>query len=146
MSSSTDAPVLAAVINWNGWRDTTECLRSMFALVGIIIAMLTQNLWFILFFIVAYWLYYERIMIAEEQFLTKKFGDRYTGWASVTPAFVFNFKLWKKNEIPFSLKKEVVKPLSFFLFATPLSLKKVKASAKSSSRRSDPGAAWTARA
>jgi GT2 family glycosyltransferase len=34
VNASTEAPVLAAVINWNGWRDTVICLRSMFALVG----------------------------------------------------------------------------------------------------------------
>lgn len=33
------------------------------------------DLWFILFFCLAYWLYYERIMYAEEDFLRKKFGD-----------------------------------------------------------------------
>ena len=80
------------------------------------IAMLTQNLWFVLFFIAAYWLYYERIMVAEEQFLNKKFGDRYTNWASVTPAFVFNFKLWKKNQIPFSLKKVIRGEKNIFFY------------------------------
>jgi protein-S-isoprenylcysteine O-methyltransferase Ste14 len=82
------------------------------------IAMLTQNLWFVLFFIVVYWLYYERIMVAEEQFLAKKFGERYTKWASVTPAFVFNFKLWKKNQVRFSLKKIIrgEKNIFFYIF------------------------------
>ncbi len=80
------------------------------------IAMLTQNLWFILFFIVVYWLYYERIMFAEEQFLTKKFGERYTSWASVTPAFVFNFKLWKKNQVPFSMKKVIRGEKNIFFY------------------------------
>ncbi|MBS1232298.1 MAG: lipid phosphate methyltransferase [Bacteroidetes bacterium] len=32
---------------------------------------------FVLFFILFYWLYYERIMFAEEQFLRGKFGDAY---------------------------------------------------------------------
>lgn len=34
------------------------------------IAMLTMNLWFIISFILLFWVYYERIIFAEEQFLT----------------------------------------------------------------------------
>jgi GT2 family glycosyltransferase len=34
VNPGSDAPVLATVVNWNGWRDTTTCLRSMFGLVG----------------------------------------------------------------------------------------------------------------
>ena len=37
-------------------------------------ALLTGHVWFILVFILAFWLYYERIMFAEEQFLFGKFG------------------------------------------------------------------------
>ena len=55
-------------------------------------------------------------MVAEEQFLTKKFGDRYTSWASVTPAFVFNFNLWRKNQIPFSLKKVIRGEKNIFFY------------------------------
>jgi protein-S-isoprenylcysteine O-methyltransferase Ste14 len=82
------------------------------------IAMLTQNLWFVLFFIAVYWLYYERIMFAEEQFLTKKFGDRYTSWASVTPAFICNLTLWKKNQVTFSFRKVIrgEKNIFFYIF------------------------------
>jgi protein-S-isoprenylcysteine O-methyltransferase Ste14 len=36
--------------------------------------MLTANLWFIVVFMMFYWLYYERIMYSEEQFLRRKFG------------------------------------------------------------------------
>jgi protein-S-isoprenylcysteine O-methyltransferase Ste14 len=82
------------------------------------IAMLTQNLWFVLFFVMVYWVYYERIMVAEEQFLTKKFGARYTDWASVTPAFIFNFKLWKKPQWPFKILKVIrgEKNIFFYIF------------------------------
>jgi len=37
-------------------------------------ALITGNLWFIVAFCFFYWIYYERIMFAEEQFLRKKFG------------------------------------------------------------------------
>ena len=69
------------------------------------IAMLTLNVWFIVSFIFMYWVYYERIMFAEEQFLRKKFGTVYTDWAAGVPAFIPSFKNWKKPKERFSWKK-----------------------------------------
>jgi len=60
--------------------------------------------WFTLFFCAFYWLYYERIMYAEEQFLRKKFGDIYLDWANKTPAFFPKFSLYKKSDFQFSFK------------------------------------------
>lgn len=55
-----------------------------------------------LVFILAYWLYYERIMYAEEEFLREKFGNLYTEWAAKTPAFLPNFSKWQPPNSPFS--------------------------------------------
>jgi protein-S-isoprenylcysteine O-methyltransferase Ste14 len=52
------------------------------------VAMLCQHAWFILIFVLTFWIYYERIMFAEEQFLMLKFGDDYHEWANKTPAFI----------------------------------------------------------
>jgi len=60
--------------------------------------------WFILLFVAMFWLYYERIMYAEEQFLRRQFGESFVAWASRTPAFVPNPFLWQKPSMPFSLK------------------------------------------
>jgi protein-S-isoprenylcysteine O-methyltransferase Ste14 len=68
-------------------------------------ALLTENLWFIIAFILFYWVYYERIMFAEEQFLRRKFGEVYTSWAAKTPAFIPNFKNFVKPNLSFSWKK-----------------------------------------
>ena len=35
------------------------------------IALFTASIWFVLLFIAVYWLYYERIMYAEEQFMRR---------------------------------------------------------------------------
>ena len=51
--------------------------------------------WFVLFFALVFWLYYERIMIAEEDFLAGKFGEEFRAWAGRTPAFVPRFSLWQ---------------------------------------------------
>ncbi len=78
------------------------------------IGILTQNTWFIIAFIFIYWVYYERIMFAEEQFLRKKFGDSYLKWAEVTPAFIPGFKNFKKPSLPFSWKKILKKEKNGF--------------------------------
>jgi protein-S-isoprenylcysteine O-methyltransferase Ste14 len=88
------------------------------------VAMLTYNLWFIVAFVFIYWVYYERIMFAEEQFLRKKFGTIYTSWASKTPAFIPSFGKFVKPNLPFSWKKVLKKEknglvavfLIFFIF------------------------------
>lgn len=71
-------------------------LGNFFMSLGI--GMLVHSLWFLIVFIGVYWLYYERIMYAEEQFLRKKFGEKYLQWASKTPSFIPTFRNWKKPE------------------------------------------------
>ena len=73
------------------------------------IAMLTANIWFIVSFCFLYWIYYERIIFAEEQFLRKKFGDTYLNWTNVTPIFFPKFSQYKKPSYPFSWKKVLKK-------------------------------------
>ena len=82
-------------------------------------AMLTGQFWFIIAFCLFYWVYYERIMFAEEEFLRNKFGTNYTDWAEKTPAFLPRFKNFVKPNLPFSwrkvLKKEKNGLLAVFL-------------------------------
>lgn len=73
------------------------------------VALLTENIWFVCFFIFLYLVYYERIMFAEEQFLRRKFGDAYVQWASRIPAFIPSFRGWTPPGLPFSLKKVLKK-------------------------------------
>lgn len=60
----------------------------------------------LLFIIVSlvFWLYYERIMFAEERYLEKQFGNSYLDWSRKVPAFLPAFRQFEKSEIPFSLK------------------------------------------
>ncbi len=69
------------------------------------VAMLTEHTWFIIAFILAYWLYYERIMYAEEQFIARKFGTRFTEWAAKTPAIIPAVGKWHNPDLKFSTKK-----------------------------------------
>lgn len=68
------------------------------------ITLFTFNFNFVLIISLAFWLYYERIMFAEERFLEKKFGNAYLDWSLTTPAFIPSFKNYQKNIIPFSFK------------------------------------------
>jgi len=72
-------------------------------------AMLTAHPWFILVFCLFYWIYYERIMYAEEQFLRGKFGPAYLEWSEKVPPFVPRFKGFTKSELTFSWKKVLKK-------------------------------------
>lgn len=76
--------------------------------------LLTGHAWFIIIMCLMYWLYYERIMFAEEQFLRKKFGEPYLEWANHVPAFIPSFKGFKKPEMPFSWKKVLKKEKNAF--------------------------------
>ncbi len=78
-------------------------LGNFFMWLGI--ALLTENFWFVLAFVLIYVVYYERIMYAEEVFLIDKFGREYMEWSSRTPAIVPNFKKYRKARYPFNWKK-----------------------------------------
>lgn len=69
------------------------------------IAMLTGDFWFLIAFTLFYFLYYERIIFTEEQFLKNKFGDTYLEWARKTPIIVPNFSLFKRTSYSFNWKK-----------------------------------------
>lgn len=51
-----------------------------------------------------FWLYYERIIIAEEFFLAQRFGTDFEDWAARTPAFLPNPRLHRPPACPFSLR------------------------------------------
>lgn len=82
-------------------------------------AILSGNLWFVVAFTLFYWVYYERIMYAEEQFLRNKFGKSYIDWSNKVPAFVPDFKNFIKANLSLSWKKVVRKEITgiFVLFA-----------------------------
>jgi len=70
--------------------------------IGIVIYVL--NPWYALVVSLLFWLYYERIMFAEERFLERKFGESYIKWSNTVPAFLPSFKRYSKSDIPFSMK------------------------------------------
>ncbi len=81
---------------------------------GLGIAMFAHNFWLILVYILVFWLYYERIMYAEEAFLIRSFGQSYQVWAEKTPAFIPNLGLYSPPVLPFSVKTVLKREYSGF--------------------------------
>jgi protein-S-isoprenylcysteine O-methyltransferase Ste14 len=52
----------------------------------------------------AYWLYYERIMLAEEALLASIHGATFTQWAAGTPAIIPRLGRWKPPSLNFSAR------------------------------------------
>lgn len=68
------------------------------------LALFTFNLWYFIIISLIFWIYYERIMFAEEMFLQRRFGNQFMEWANHVPAFIPRFGLFKSPSIPFSFK------------------------------------------
>jgi len=76
-------------------------------IIGLGISLFFRLWWFTLIFVLVFWLYYERIIFSEEEFLRKKFGRTYLEWAYETPAFIPRLKNWKPLVLPFSFRAAV---------------------------------------
>lgn len=76
--------------------------------------LLVPILWVQIIFSLIYWLYYERIMIAEEEFLREKFGSEYTDWSEDVSAFIPSFKNYKKNTQSINFKNIIKREYTSF--------------------------------
>ena len=63
-----------------------------------------RSVWWVIIFFLAYWIYYERIIFAEEQYLRRKFGETYDSWAFRVKAVIPSFRHYVRPELPFSLR------------------------------------------
>ena len=70
--------------------------------------------WFAVAGIFIFWIYYERIIFAEEEFLRRKFGDVFLTWAREVPAFFPNPGCWKSPMLSFSFKTVLRREFSTF--------------------------------
>ncbi len=78
------------------------------------ISLLLRQWWFSLIVVLIFWVYYERIIFAEEEFLRQKFGDTFVQWAAHTPVFIPQLKNWQKTEMSFSWLTVVRREMSSF--------------------------------
>jgi protein-S-isoprenylcysteine O-methyltransferase Ste14 len=94
---------VAQVLNKTGWYSLLRHpLYFGNYLIWLGLAIFLSNFWFVIILSLLFWIYYERIMFAEEVFLEEKFGGEFTDWASKTPSFFPSFKNYVPNICPFS--------------------------------------------
>ena len=72
-------------------------------LIWLGISLSSFNIYFAIIMSLLFWIYYERIMFAEERFLERKFGADYLNWASKLPAFLPSILNFKKSDTKFSI-------------------------------------------
>ena len=90
------------------------------------LSLFVQVWWFSLITILLFWLHYERIIYAEEEFLCNSFGSEYLEWAEKTPVFLPKFSLWQKPDLSFSFRTVLKKEYSgFFALIVALTLLEV---------------------
>ncbi len=65
-------------------------------------------------FMLLFWLYYERIIYAEEAFLREKFGLPFLAWAQKTPAFFPRLGNWRSSGQCFSIRRVLRREYSPF--------------------------------
>lgn len=87
-------------------------LGNYFIMLGV--TLLVRDWWITLIYTLAFWLYYERIIMAEESFLKNKFRQVFEDYAARTPVFIPNFKLWKPPVLYFSLRNVLKREYSGF--------------------------------
>jgi protein-S-isoprenylcysteine O-methyltransferase Ste14 len=68
-----------------------------------------------IFFILVYWLYYERIMFAEEQFLRNKFGDAYDKYSEKVRTVIPRLRGFVKPALPFSFRSVLRREYNSFV-------------------------------
>lgn len=83
-------------------------------IINLGLVLFIQVWWLALIVWLGFWLFYKRIIFAEEEFLRKKLGDLFLAWAKETPMFFPKFKNWKKPNLPFSVKTILRKEYSTF--------------------------------
>jgi protein-S-isoprenylcysteine O-methyltransferase Ste14 len=78
------------------------------------VTLLPRAWWVPVLISLGFWLYYERIMFAEEEYLRRRFGEEFRIWSARTPAFLPDFRFWRSPALPFSLRTVLGREYSGF--------------------------------
>ena len=76
------------------------------------VAMLPGNPWVVVTISLIFWLYYERIMFAEEEYLRRSFPAEFVAWSAQTPAFIPDVARWKTAALPFCWRTAIQREYS----------------------------------
>lgn len=80
--------------------------------------LLLGNWLFAVVFALSFWLYYERIIFAEESFLRAKFGLEYIDWTLKTPLFFPKFSGYIPSDMTFSFRSMMRREYNSFFGLT----------------------------
>ena len=104
---------LAAGLNTTGMYSVVRhplYLGNYFEWLGV--AMLPRNPWVAVTVSLVFWLYYERIMFAEEEYLRRAFGQEFEAWSAKTPAFLPDFAQWVRPALGFCWRTAIQREYS----------------------------------
>ena len=73
--------------------------------------------WLVVIVALVHWIYIERVMLAEEDFLEETFGDAFRAWASRTPAFLPRLSGWVPASGGFSWRRLAAEHNGFLAIA-----------------------------
>ncbi|MGZ2438217.1 methyltransferase family protein [Sinorhizobium medicae] len=74
------------------------------AVIYMAVALFTQGIYFVIIMALLLVIYLERIIAAEEAFLSKKFGEQYSEWVQCVPVFFPRPSRWERPGLPFSAR------------------------------------------
>jgi protein-S-isoprenylcysteine O-methyltransferase Ste14 len=77
-------------------------LGNFITLLGVVLSI--KVWWLVLIIMMGFFIYMERIILAEEKFLHEKYGEEYDSWRERTPVIIPDFKLWQPPALPFSFR------------------------------------------
>ena len=103
----------AMALNTNGMYSVVRhplYLGNYFQWLGV--AMVPRNPWVVITVSLIFWLYYERIMFAEEEYLRRAFAAEFVAWSAETPAFIPDFARWKPAALPFCWRTAIQREYS----------------------------------
>ena len=106
---------IADVLNKTGWYSVVRHpLYLGNYLMGLGVSLFPHVWWLPLVYTFSFTLYYERIMMAEEDFLNEKFGNDFENWSKNTPCFFPKFSKWNGPLLKFSFKNILRREYSSF--------------------------------
>ncbi len=110
-------------------------------LAGLGAALFSGVWWLLPVYMLAFWLYYERIMFAEEEYLRATFGDAFLGWAARTPAVLPRSWRLAPPSTPFSWRRALRGEYggAFAIAAIFVAMDAVRASVGAGRLTADPG-------
>jgi protein-S-isoprenylcysteine O-methyltransferase Ste14 len=77
-------------------------LGNFLTILGVVLSI--KVWWLVLMVSMFFFIYMERIILAEESFLSEKYGEQYNSWREKTPVIIPDFKNWVPPALPFSLR------------------------------------------